>query len=91
MKLFKHGLRLFIAGSSVAGFLGGWSLLAHAPKPVAAESAQQPIEPAPTLAPLPTLEPVPSFESGDSITIQPLPQLSIPRTNFRPRLRTGGS
>jgi len=30
----SSGLRLLIGMGSVAGFFGGWALLAHAPKPV---------------------------------------------------------
>jgi hypothetical protein len=33
MKLVKIGLRIWIALGSIVGFLGGWVLLAHAPKP----------------------------------------------------------
>jgi hypothetical protein len=33
MKTTKNGLRIWIASASVVSFMGGWSLLAHAPKP----------------------------------------------------------
>jgi hypothetical protein len=88
MKLYKLSLRMIIGVSSLAGFLGGWAMLAHAPKPVAA-NAQPAIQ---TTAPvvIPTLEAIPSLENRSS-GLQPLP--SLPRSNFaaRPRLRTGGS
>ncbi len=85
MKIYKISLRILIATSSVAGFLGGWALLAHAPKPM--PPSQQPalVE----LVPLPTLAPIPSFsERNRGLEQLPaLPQIEI----SRPRLMTGGS
>lgn len=87
MKHFKMSLRVWIAVSSVVGFIGGWALLAHAPKPVQASqlSPSTQVE----LAPLPTLAPLPSLSSQGN-TLQQLPSFSQPRASF-PRLRTGGS
>ena len=85
MKRFKTGFRVWIAISSLIGFMGGWALLAHSPKPVQAS------QPAPiiTTAPLPTLEPIPSLRSSNRNVqpIRPIPQIQM---GF-PRLRTGGS
>jgi len=39
MKGKSTGIRLLIGTGSLAAFLGGWVLLAHAPKPVGATSA----------------------------------------------------
>jgi hypothetical protein len=88
MKIFQKSLRVWIATASLAGFFGGWVLLAHAPKP-----AQLPQDAAPAdLAPVPTLAPIPSLDGK----IQNFQQFSVaPSTrsnnNFSPRLRTGGS
>jgi hypothetical protein len=85
MKRFKIGFRVWIAISSVIGFMGGWALLAHSPKPVQAS------QPAPIIrtAPLPTLEPIPPLQGLNRSVqpIQPIPQIQM---GF-PRLRTGGS
>jgi hypothetical protein len=98
MKFFNNGLRLLITGGSVAGFLGGWVLLSHSPKPVSAGSssaASAAVEPLPTA--LPTLPPLPPIGDSNFAPIQPLPSLpqaSLPQTGFRsmmPRFRTGGS
>jgi hypothetical protein len=86
MQPFKIGLRIWIATSSLLGFLGGWALLAHSPKP--AQPSQppalqvQPVE-------LPPLPPMPSFNTSNA-NIQPLQ--AIPQSSFSlPRMRTGGS
>jgi energy-converting hydrogenase Eha subunit F len=52
MKTLKNILRWWLSLASVMGFLSGWAMLAHAPKPVPAE--QMPALPTP-LAPLPPL------------------------------------
>jgi len=85
MNNFKIGLRVWIAISSMVGFLGGWALLAHSPKPA------QPTQPAAVVqqVDLPPLPPMPSFNMQNT-NFQPLPV--VPQTNFSlPRLRTGGS
>jgi hypothetical protein len=87
MKPFKASLRVLIATSSVAGFLGGWALLAHSPKP--AQASQQP--PAQVeQTQLPPLPPMPEFNSQAN-DFQPIPISPQPFTNFRGRMRTGGS
>jgi hypothetical protein len=87
MKHLKTSLRVSIALSSVAGFLGGWALLAHAPKPAPLVTQQPVVEP----AALPTLAPIPSF--GRRNSSNSFQQFSVnPPSGFsRPRLRTGGS
>jgi len=107
MKLVKVGLRIWIALGSIVGFLGGWVLLAHAPKPAsflqpssnAATSGSAgvnlPISLNPT--PFPTIAPPPSLQDLQSgqVQLQPLqiqPAPQLPSVqNFTPRLRTGGS
>lgn len=86
MKLFKFGLRTWIALSSVVGFFGGWALLAHSPKPAPANPQPALVEP----PPLPTLAPIPSFNDQNG-GFQQLP--SLPPVSFSSprRLRTGGS
>ena len=87
MNFFKNGLRIWIALSSVAGFLGGWALLAHAPKPTQA-AAQAPVQV--DEAPLPTLAPIPGLRQGSNSSLQQFQV--IPQSNrFGSRLRTGGS
>jgi len=85
MKYTKYGLRIWLAMGSVVGFLGGWALLAHSPKPA------QPIQNSPVVefTPLPTLSPLQPFNQK-SQGLQQLPQPSQNRS-FRPRMRTGGS
>jgi hypothetical protein len=92
MKPSKDGLRIWIAGASIASFMGGWSLLAHAPKPAPLiTSSQNPSVSEPALTPLPTLQPLPQLNgSTQAQTLQPLQP--IPQTrSFFPRMRTMGS
>ncbi len=80
MRSFLNTLRVFIAAGSVAGFVGGWALLAHSGKPVDAAAPAPAVQEAP--------QPLPAFRTPRQL--QPLPSLSQP--NFVvPRLRTGGS
>ncbi len=83
MKSFLNSLRIFIAAGSLAGFVGGWVLLAHAGKPVDADAPA----PAAQVAPAP----LPSQGFRTPRQLQPLPSLSQPNFGFTPRLRTGGS
>jgi hypothetical protein len=86
MKTMKNVLRLWIAGASMAGFVGGWALLAHSPKPAPLINAT------PAVATLPPLQPVPSINGGGGgqLPFFSQPSVSQPRA-FAPRLRTGGS
>ncbi len=85
MKSLKSSLRIWIAATSLVGFLGGWGLLAHAAKPVPFENPPGITAP----APLPTLEPLPPL-NGSSINLQPLPPLPSSQ-GAQPFLRTKGS
>jgi hypothetical protein len=51
MKSFKTFLHFMITGASLAGFLGGWVVLAHSPKPVqpVLQQVLQPLEPLPPI------------------------------------------
>ncbi|MEJ2710609.1 MAG: hypothetical protein P8074_23555 [Anaerolineales bacterium] len=90
MKSMKGILRIWITTASVAGFMGGWALLAHAEKPA-------PIENKPSVsaqAPLPTLQPLQPLKSNNFNNSSNLQQFSVQpqqQRSFFPRLRTGGS
>ncbi|MCL4529639.1 MAG: hypothetical protein M1282_09505 [Chloroflexi bacterium] len=94
MKLFKLGLRIWIAITSVGTFMVGWIMIAHAPKPVQpASSSSVSVAPLPTLAPLAPL----NFSNNgagqsQSFTIQQAPA-QAPIQNFfsQPSFRTSGS
>jgi hypothetical protein len=87
MKFFKTTLRIWITVTSMAGFLFGWVILAHSPKPVdktvsaGSNSAQ--------LAPIPSLDALVSQSSGDGSNQQVVGFQGS--QNFRPMMRTGGS
>jgi hypothetical protein len=85
MKIFQKSLRVWIATASVAGFFGGWVLLAHAPKPAPTTQSSTQVE----LAPVPTLAPIPSIQRQN----RNFQQFSVaPQTRQTlPRFRTGGS
>jgi len=87
MKVMRIALRVWIASTSLAGFLAGWGLLAHAPKPAPL------VTPAPaaaevSLPPLPTLPPL--NLNGGSLQLQQLPSVKQNFGGFS-RLRTRGS
>jgi hypothetical protein len=90
MKFLKHGLRTWVAVTSITGFLGGWAVFAHAEKPVS--STAQQAQPAQIqMAPLPTLPPIPSLNQPIQ-QIQPIqPIQPMPQINTFSRMRTGGS
>jgi hypothetical protein len=85
MKSLRPLLRLWIATTSLAGFLGGWMLLSHAPKPAPLVS-QAPAMTQVSLPPLPDLPPL----DGSAVRLQPLPSLQ-PGFGGVGRLRTRGS
>ena len=91
MKLFRFGLRLWFTVVSVCSFLGGWIILAHAPKPVQAASEQSVVTTSlPTLAPL-----TPLSELGDDGNqLEDQQPFSLRPRSFsqsRPFFSTGGS
>jgi hypothetical protein len=90
MKFLKNGLRTWVAITSIAGFLGGWAVFAHAEKPVSTTAQQQP--PAQIqVPPLPTLPAIPSL-SQPIQQVQPIqPIQPMPQINTFSRMRTGGS
>jgi hypothetical protein len=88
MKHIKPIIRIWIAFCSLAGFFGGWAILAHSPKPAQAAAGRQAAA-ASQMVQLPPLPPMPSFSQANS-DFQPVP--FQPQTSFSmPRLRTGGS
>jgi hypothetical protein len=97
MKLFKFGLRAWIALTSIGSFAAGWIMLAHSPKPVqpvsSSTSSGVPVTPLPTLTPLMPL----NFSNNNafqsqSFSVQQVPP-QPPVQNFfsQPSFRTGGS
>jgi hypothetical protein len=88
MKNYKSIIRIWIALCSLAGFFGGWAMLAHSPKPMQATAGREAAAANQTVQ-LPPLPPMPSF-SQTGANFQPIP--FQPQTSFAmPRLRTGGS
>jgi hypothetical protein len=92
MDKFQRKLRLVIATGSAVGFLGGWALLAHAGKPVAASAPTIDTESSITIpASLPPINFNALEAGGNSSNVQSF----VPQPSFqsfgRPRLRTGGS
>ncbi len=96
MDKFQRKLRLVIATGSAVGFLGGWALLAHSGKPVAAASTPA-VDTESTTITIPSSLPPINFNaleaqgSSSSGSIQPLMTQPTFQTFSRPRLRTGGS
>lgn len=88
MKNHQNLYRSLIAGGSLLGFLGGWALLAHAPKPVSASAQTQNL--LVELAPVPTLEPL-NLGSGRRIGSAASFNSFAQSRSFAPRLRTRGS
>jgi hypothetical protein len=89
MKFLQYSLRALIVAGSFSGFFAGWSLLAHAGKPVSADSQPASVD---AVSPLPTLPPLRFSTNGAGTSLQPLPALPpISQNTTRPRLRTRGS
>ncbi len=82
-KKSNTGLRMMMATASLAGFLGGWVMLGHAPKPglpvPASTSASISASNGSTLSPS-------QIQSGGGLF-----QLPSGTVSTGPRLRTGGS
>jgi hypothetical protein len=92
MKLFRKFLRFWITLATTGGFLAGWALLAHAPKPIQSTAPSGSATTAiPTLAPLPPLNL--SGTSGDNNFQQPQFSVQQNQSSFSqaPMFRTGGS
>lgn len=80
MKLWKSIIRVWFTLASLASFLVGWVVLAHAPKPNQFDPADLPA--------MPKLEPVPSIDQ----LMFSRPSTNILRSNQRVVvLRSGGS
>jgi hypothetical protein len=95
MDKYQRKLRLVIATGSAVGFLGGWALLAHAGKPVAAGTSTLTIDTGSSITIPASLPPInfSALEAQGSSggSIQPLMTQPTFQTFSRPRLRTGGS
>ena len=88
MKIFKNILRWWLSLASIFGFLGGWIMLAHAPKPV---SASQSVANNSAIK-LPALEPLPPLGSVNDSNAET--QFFAPQDQQRsqmPIFVTGGS
>ncbi len=64
MKIWKIVIRAWFTLASLASFLLGWAVLAHAPKPNQFNPAN--VSPLPQLAPVPSLEQVMSSSQSQS-------------------------
>ena len=95
MDKFQRKLRILIATGSTVGFLGGWALLAHAGKPVAAGTVAMPDTSTETSITIPSKLPPLNFSALESSNSSGSVQTFVPAPSFqsfaRPRLRTGGS
>lgn len=80
MKFWKNIIRAWFTLASLASFLVGWAVLAHAPKPNQFNPADMP--------PLPKLDPVPSLNDV-MFSEQSFSSVSPNRRAFA--LRSGGS
>jgi len=92
MKLFRKFLRFWITLATTGGFLAGWALLAHAPKPVqAGASSSSATTAVPTLTPLPPLD----LSGGSIENNSQQPQFTVQQSpslfSQAPMFRTGGS
>jgi hypothetical protein len=92
MKLFRKFLRFWITLATAGGFLAGWAMLAHAPKPVQSNAPSASLTTAvPTLAPLPPLD----LSGGSANGNFQQPQFSVQQSpsffSQAPMFRTGGS
>jgi hypothetical protein len=83
MKFWKSLIRVWFTLASLASFLVGWAVLAHAPKPNQFNSSNVPA--------MPKLDPVPSLDQVMSDQSQGLFQSSQPSNRQVMVLRSGGS
>ena len=98
MKLVKVGLRIYIAISTIIGFLVGWILLAHSGKPADNSAAAQTNnitffsdtsnQSGQALAPIPSLD---QLTAGATAVQAPQALPQLPSVGFSPRIRTHGS
>jgi len=88
MKITKLGIRFLIMIASTVSFLGGWIMLAHAPKPFQGTSSQQANTTLPTLEPL---APLSDFGSGQNNFQSQTFFNTQPRARSNPFFTTGGS
>ena len=80
MKLWKNAIRIWFTLASLASFLVGWSVLAHAPKPNQFNASDVPA--------MPRLDPVPSL---DQVMSSQQSQSFMQRNQRVQVLRSGGS
>jgi hypothetical protein len=80
MKLWKNAIRIWFTLASLASFLVGWAVLAHAPKPNQFNASDVPA--------MPRLDPVPSL---DQVISSQQSQSFMQRNQRVQVLRSGGS
>jgi cytoskeletal protein RodZ len=101
MKRLTNGIKVWIAGSTLVGFLTGWSVLAHSGGIVADSTTPAPASQmtvsTQTTTQIPSLDTSTTATSAGTVSSdnqsQSLQQLSAPAVVARnaPRLRTSGS
>jgi hypothetical protein len=82
MKLWKNAIRIWFTLASLASFLVGWAVLAHAPKPNQFNTSDVPA--------MPRLDPVPSLDQV-MLSGQSQQSLGFQRRQQAQILRSGGS
>jgi len=90
MKIIKAGIRFWITLASTISFIGGWVMLAHAPKPFQGNSSQSSINPLPTLEPIAPLSDFGSSQNQNNFQSQQFFNAQ-PRARSNPFFTTGGS
>jgi hypothetical protein len=83
MKLWKNAIRIWFTLASLASFLVGWAVLAHAPKPNQFNGSNVPA--------MPRLDPVPSLDQVMLSSGQSQQSLGFQRRQQAQILRSGGS
>jgi hypothetical protein len=82
MKFWKSVIRIWFTLASLASFLVGWAVLAHAPKPNQFDPSN--------ISTMPRLDPVPSLDQV-MLSDQSQTQSFIPSNQRAQILRSGGS
>ncbi|HEY3342295.1 MAG TPA: hypothetical protein VGK81_09765 [Anaerolineae bacterium] len=97
MKRLTNGIKVWIAGSTLVGFLTGWSVLAHSGGTVVDTTSLVPASQVTVSTQTTTQIPALDTSAADTVSSanqsQSLQQLSAPAVVARnaPRLRTSGS
>ena len=89
MNLYRKLLRVWVAVSSVIGFVMGWVFIARATETETVTYVGDTTVNMPELAPMPTVEGL----TGESLTINDVQTFTVTSSqqSFSPPMRTGGS